>query len=77
MGQIEVTFVEGIGYAAMAAVLLSFLMKSIRKLRLVNMVGCFLFIIYGFLLSPMSIPIIITNTAILCINLYYIISTKK
>jgi hypothetical protein len=65
--------VEWLGYAAMATVLISFLMKSIFKLRLVNTLGCLLFVIYGFSLTPISKPIIITNVAILVINLYNIL----
>ena len=66
-----VSWVEWIGYLAMTTVLISFLMKSVIKLRIVNAVGCLLFISYGILLEPMSKPIILTNTAIFCINLYY------
>ncbi len=66
-----IEIVEWLGYAAMATVLVSFLMKSITKLRLVNAVGCLLFILYGFYLEPISKPIIITNAAILVINLYH------
>ena len=72
-----VSGVEWVGYAAMATVLISFLMKSVNKLRIVNSLGCLLFVFYGFLLDPLSKPIIITNTAIFCINLYYLLQRKK
>ncbi|WP_188652582.1 uroporphyrinogen decarboxylase [Yeosuana aromativorans] len=72
-----VSSIEWIGYAAMATVLLSFLMKSVIKLRIVNSFGCLLFVFYGFVLSPISKPIIITNLAILSINLYYVFLKKK
>ncbi|AXP81724.1 hypothetical protein CJ739_2652 [Mariniflexile rhizosphaerae] len=65
--------VEWIGYAAMATVLISFLMKSVNKLRIVNSFGCLLFVFYGVLLEPLSMPIIITNTAIFFINAYYLL----
>lgn len=68
-----VEIVEWLGYAAMATVLVSFLMKSILRLRLVNAIGCLLFIVYGFCLQPISKPIIITNAAILVINLYNVL----
>lgn len=67
-----VSYVEWIGYTAMATLLISFLMKSVNKLRIVNSCGCLLFVIYGFLLEPISLPLIITNTAIIGINLYYL-----
>jgi hypothetical protein len=58
---------ELVGYIASVFVLISFLMKDLRRLRMVNSVGCALFIAYGVMLS-FSIPIILTNTAILAIN---------
>lgn len=67
---------EIVGYLASLAVLISFLLKDITKLRLVNMVGCFLFIIYGFLLA-ISWPIIITNTAIVIVNTYHLLKNRK
>ncbi|MFD0991443.1 uroporphyrinogen decarboxylase [Mariniflexile jejuense] len=68
-----ISYVEWIGYAAMATVLISFLMKSVNKLRIVNSLGCLLFVLYGVMLAPLSKPIIITNTAIFFINIYYLI----
>ncbi|TWO31671.1 uroporphyrinogen decarboxylase [Seonamhaeicola sediminis] len=61
----------------MATVLLSFLMKSVTKLRFVNALGCIFFIVYGFLLLPISKPIIITNVAIFGINIYYLLKKAK
>ncbi len=72
-----VSAVDWIGYAAMATVLISFIMKSVKKLRIVNSLGCLLFVFYGVILDPLSLPIIITNTAIFCINLYYLLQKKK
>jgi uncharacterized protein with PQ loop repeat len=66
---------ELIGYIASALVLLSFFMKEIRVLRMVNSVGCAFFVFYGVLLG--SIPIIITNVAILLVNFYYLYLKKK
>jgi hypothetical protein len=58
---------ELVGYVASLFVLVSFLMKDMRTLRMVNSVGCALFVVYGVMLAY-SIPIILTNTAILAIN---------
>ena len=52
-------------------------MKSIIKLRIVNSIGCLLFVFYGILLNPISIPIILTNVIIFCINLFYLVYKKK
>ncbi|MGK0252567.1 MAG: hypothetical protein ACI9OE_000008 [Mariniflexile sp.] len=73
MGFLGISLVEWVGYSAMAVVLVSFLMKSVIKLRIVNSLGCLLFVFYGIMLEPLSKPIIITNTAILCINIYYLL----
>ncbi len=68
-----VSFTEWVGYLASFGVLVSFLMKDMRTLRIVNSIGCATFVLYGILLG--SIPIIITNVAILVINIYFL--TKK
>ncbi|MDT8411098.1 MAG: uroporphyrinogen decarboxylase [Vicingaceae bacterium] len=62
---------EFIGYLASFLVLFSFLMKKMRSLRIINTLGCTLFVAYGFLLD-FSWPIIITNVAIIIINIYYL-----
>lgn len=72
-----ISFADWVGYLAMATLLASFLMKNIRTLRLVNSVGGLLFVAYGFLLDPISFPIIITNLAIFCINMYYVFLKKR
>lgn len=72
-----ITVTDWVGYAAMATVLISFLMKKVNNLRMVNSVGCLLFVIYGCMLNPLSYPIIITNTAIFLINLYYLVLKKR
>lgn len=66
---------EYIGYIASAVVLLSFLMRKMSTLRIVNTIGCAFFILYGFLLD--SIPVIITNVAIVIINVYYLSRKNK
>ena len=71
-----IVLTEWVGYAAMLALLISFTMKDVRKLRMVNSVGAVLFVIYGFMLQT-SWPIIITNVAIICINLYYLFLRKN
>lgn len=70
----EINLTEIIGYLASFFVLLSFFNKDLRKLRLVNSLGCALFVTYGILLG--SIPIIITNIAILLVNGYYLLVRK-
>lgn len=66
---------EYIGYAASITVLIAFLMKNIQTLRIVNSVGCILFIIYGAMLP--SVPVIATNAAIVLINCYYLFLKRR
>jgi len=69
-------FTDLVGYMAMALLLISFLMRDVKKLRIVNSVGCAFFVAYGFLLVT-SWPIILTNSAIISINLYYLFLRKN
>ncbi|MFC5046785.1 uroporphyrinogen decarboxylase [Aquimarina hainanensis] len=71
----ETMLVDIVGYFASFMVLISFLMKNIKTLRLVNSIGCIAFIVYGVLLN-WSLPIIITNAAIVLINIYYLFVKK-
>ena len=67
--------VEWVGYAAMVTLMISFLMKDIKKLRYINTVGCLLFVAYGIMLN--SYPIIITNAFISMVNIYYLFIKKS
>jgi len=67
--------IELIGYAASLGVLVSFFMKNIRALRIVNSIGCALFVLYGILLP--TIPVALTNGAIIGVNVYYLWFQKK
>ena len=67
---------EIIGYLASFIVLISFLMKEIKTLRVINSIGCVMFVAYGILLH-FSIPIIITNVAIVAINIYFLMKVNK
>ena len=72
----QFSLTELIGYFASLGVLVSFFMKDIRRLRIINTIGCLLFVAYGIMLQY-SIPIIITNVAITVVNMYYLLKTKK
>lgn len=66
-----------IGYVASGIVLISFLMRDIKVLRIINTIGCAGFISYGMMLDPIAWPIIITNAAIVAINVFYLSRPKK
>ncbi len=76
MDFLDFTVTDIVGYTAMALLLISFLMKDVKRLRVINTIGCAFFVAYGFLLVT-SWPIIITNSAIITINLYYLILRKN
>ena len=69
-----VELTEWVGYLAMSVLLISFMMKNVIKLRIINSVGCLFFVIYGVMIS--QYPIVITNLAIILINLYYLLLKK-
>ena len=69
-----VELTEWVGYLAMTVLLISFMMKNVIKLRIINSFGCLFFVIYGVMIS--QYPIVVTNLAIILINLYYLLLKK-
>lgn len=67
--------VQWIGYAASACILISLTMTNIVKLRIVNTIGCLLYVVYGVLLD--AYPVAIPNFIIIFINLYNLYKLKK
>lgn len=61
---------ELVGYAASALVVTSLAMTSVVRLRLFSLAGSVTFTTYGALIG--SIPIVITNSAIACINVWFL-----
>ncbi len=62
--------VELLGYLASALIVLSLLMASLLKLRVVNLVGAIVFTAYGLLID--SLPVVLTNAAIVGIDVFYL-----
>ncbi len=71
-----ITITEWVGYAASLALIISFMMKNINTLRIINSLGAILFVVYGIMLQT-SYPIIITNAFILMVNVYYLTYKRK
>ncbi|MFZ4931750.1 uroporphyrinogen decarboxylase [Chryseobacterium sp. Mn2064] len=65
-----------IGYSASLFIVLSFILKDVRKIRVVNMIGCICFVIYG-IFNGWLWPVIIPNGLICFIQIYYLITDKK
>lgn len=56
------------GYISMIVVLISVLMKDIKKLRMINTISCIMFVIYGVALG--AYPIVIMNSLVIIINIW-------
>lgn len=67
--------IEAVGYLGSALVLVSFLMASVVKLRVVNAVGSTIFAVYAFIIG--SLPTALMNICLLLINLYYLWKLRK
>ena len=69
-------WIEWIGYLGAGLVVTSFLVSSnVRVIRLINMFGAIIFVVYGILLN-VNLPIIIPNVFITCIQFYYLFIIK-
>lgn len=64
-----------IGYIASFIILVSLLMSSVKKLRLINLFGSVIFAVYGFMI--LSYPTAVMNIGIVLIDLYYLIKMYK
>ncbi|KMQ63961.1 uroporphyrinogen decarboxylase [Chryseobacterium sp. BLS98] len=65
-----------IGYSASIFIVLSFILKDVRKIRIVNMIGCICFVIYGFFSGPLW-PVIIPNGLICFIQIYHLLAGNR
>ena len=64
------TVIEAVGYLGSALVLVSFLMASVVKLRVVNSIGSTIFAVYALIIR--SYPTALMNICLVAINLYYL-----
>jgi hypothetical protein len=63
-------FYELIGYAGSLLVAISLMMRSVFRLRVINLIGALFFVIYGILIH--AVPIILLNSLIVGVNVYYL-----
>lgn len=66
---------ELIGYLASFLVLISLLMSSVVKLRIINLIGSFIFAIYALFIR--SYPTAIMNFCLVGVNLYHLMRIRK
>lgn len=69
------TIIEAVGYIGSALVLVSFLMASVVKLRVVNSIGSIIFTVYAFIIH--SYPTAIMNLCLVIINIYYLVKLSN
>ncbi len=66
---------EIVGYLASALVAVSLTMRSIIRLRLINLIGAVIFTIYGVLIG--AFPVAFVNAFIVLIDLYYLLEMVR
>ncbi|MBP5659727.1 MAG: hypothetical protein J6X08_00180 [Lachnospiraceae bacterium] len=62
--------IEAIGYVGTALVLISFLMTSVYKLRIINTAGSLISVIYGVIMQVY--PTVVLNGALALINIFFL-----
>lgn len=66
---------DALGWVATAAVVSSFAIQDVRKLRIANTMGSLLWIAYGFL--KQDNPVIFVNISIVLMHTYWFIKNRK
>lgn len=67
--------IEIVGYLASVTVLTSLLMGNVLWLRVINMIGCILFTVYGVAVD--AYPVVLLNGMGVLINIYHLAKLKK
>jgi hypothetical protein len=68
-------YYEIIGYLASILVAISLMMRTLNKLRLVNLTGSLLFTVYGLFIG--AYPVAFLNAFIVMVNIYYLKNVRK
>ena len=61
---------EWIGYAASIFIVMSFIVNNLKSVRIINMIGCMCFVIYGTYFEAW--PVVIPNAILIFIQLYFL-----
>ena len=69
------TIIEAVGYLGSALVLVSFLMSSVVKLRVVNTAGSLIFALYALIIH--SYPTALMNVCLVLINLHFLWKLRR
>jgi hypothetical protein len=69
------SFAEWLGYLASILIALSLMMRSVLRLRLINLAGAIVFTGYGLWIE--AYPVAVVNGFIIFIDLYYLLEMRK
>lgn len=67
------TLSDWVGIIAGVLILISFVFKNVKTIRIINIFAAVAFIIYGILLMPNGLPLIITNSILVAIHIFYLV----
>ena len=67
-------YIDILGFAATAVILLSFLFKGPITIRIINSIGAAVFIVYGAMVSVW--PVVALNAALILVHLFYLIKSS-
>lgn len=67
--------IEGLGLMASLLVFISFIFKEEYQIRLINIVGAILFVIYGLLINSLSVWFL--NGGLVIVHIYYLYKHYK
>ena len=68
-------WIEIVGYTGSALVLISMLMKSVVRLRIINLAGSLIFSVYALIIR--SYPTAVMNIALVGINVYHLLHLSR
>lgn len=74
-GEFVSIWIEILGIVATLFVLLSFLFNKPKTIRIVNIIGAVVFVVYGILINSISVWLL--NGALIGIHIYYLIKKVR
>lgn len=69
------SFYELIGYLGSVLVAISLTMRSVFRLRIINLIGALIFVAYGFLIH--AAPVVLLNSLIVGVNVFYLVQMSN
>ncbi len=72
----ELSVLEIVGYVGFIMVALSLSMKEIKWLRIFNLIGAIIFVIYGTIKGGM-LPVVVLNAYLTITNLYHLFKLQR